>query len=310
MSSPRLAITLRGVSKQFLSGAWGVRDLSLSLADGHCIALVGANGAGKTTALHLMAGIIAPTSGEVEVTADGRRLPNDWLGWSSQRDTVDWLLTTYENVLFGAKLAGLRTRAARHAAQEAMALVGLTAPSDQTPDSLSGGELRRMQIARALAHRPKVILLDEPTSGLDPFGTDRVLTYLRERADAGALVVVSSHDLNVLGEYCTKVIHLRRGVLLAACDPTDYLRPLRAGHRLRFEYTGELDTDTLAQLERLDIRILSLSPLDVVLEDRAQAAEVRDILSSACRVVGERSDAGTFREAFLLRDGALPVGVQ
>lgn len=169
-----------------------LRDASIRLEAGHVHVLLGRNGAGKSTLMHALLGLLPPTSGTVEPASGAR------LGWCAQRLVIDWFLGVWDNVLLGARLRGLAGSAAREAAQDALDAVGLGEKAKLGPEELSGGEQQRLMVARTLAYAPNVYVLDEPFVGLDAVVREGLMGLLRERARAGAAILVSSHELSVL----------------------------------------------------------------------------------------------------------------
>lgn len=199
-----------GLTKVYPSGTRALDGASFELQGGRMTALIGPNGAGKSTTLNLLCGLIALTSGTVSMEPTGQRI-----GWCPQTNLVDWSLTVEENILLGARLIGLSRRQARTETARVMELLDLSKEAGKEAQEVSGGQLRRIQIGRALVGNPDVLVLDEPSSGLDPEGADTVYDYLADRAAAGALVLVSGHDLTVMGQHAHDVLLLEGGVVSA-----------------------------------------------------------------------------------------------
>ena len=181
---------------------YAVREVSLALAPGQVAVLMGRSGSGKTTLLHMLAGLLAPTEGKVRFgdqdlyALDDRRLSrlrNEKIGVVPQgRSAID-TLTVLENLLLPCEMYGGRAEEAQTRRWlEALSIAHL---ADARPAELSGGELRRMAIARALLQAPEVLLADEPTGDLDDENTERVLALLRDCArEDGKAVLIVSHD--------------------------------------------------------------------------------------------------------------------
>ena len=187
-----------GQANHFLA----VKHASLTLNPGEVLVLMGRSGSGKTTLLHMLAGLLTPTEGKVWLDAqdlyalsDGplSRLRGERLGVVPQgRSAVD-SLTVWENILLPGALRGERPREAE--ARRWMAALGVESLAQARPAELSGGELRRVAIARTLTQAPEVILADEPTGDLDDENTARVLDILRDAAKTeGRAVLIVSHD--------------------------------------------------------------------------------------------------------------------
>ena len=203
-----------------------VRPVSLTLRSGELTVLKGRSGSGKTTLLHMLAGLLNPSDGKVFLDETDlyaledqelSRLRNEKIGVIPQgRSAVD-TLTVYENILLPGLLYGgrLRTEAA-DCWMEALGIAGLR---DALPAELSGGELRRMAIARTLTADPEVILADEPTGDLDDENTEIVLNALREAAKAGKAVLVVSHEDDAEA-YADAVIHKDAGGFIGGDSKT------------------------------------------------------------------------------------------
>jgi heme exporter protein A len=194
-SSDGLLLEARGLRRSF--GRMQVlRDIDLTLAPGEALAVAGPNGAGKTTLLRLLAGLMRPTAGEIRVL--GRPLTRGdgqvrrALGLVSHQSLLYDDLTLRENLEFAARLYGLERPGESAAA--ALEAAGLAARADESPRRLSRGLTQRAAIARALLHRPRVLLLDEPFTALDAASADRLREELGRRlADGLGLVIVTHH---------------------------------------------------------------------------------------------------------------------
>ena len=181
---------------------FAVKGASLELRGGEVAVLMGRSGSGKTTLLHMLSGLLTPTEGKVWLGETDlyalndqalSRLRNQKLGVIPQgRSAID-TLTVLENILLPGQLAG--GAGDREAAERWMDALGISGLADARPAELSGGELRRMAIARALTRDPAVLMADEPTGDLDDENTTRVLTVLRDAAkEDGKAVFIVSHD--------------------------------------------------------------------------------------------------------------------
>ncbi len=218
------AVDLRNVSRRFRLGAeevWAVRDVTLTVAPGEFLALIGRSGSGKTTLLNTIAGLDRPTAGEVRI--DGERvdtmgeaqliaLRRQKLGFIFQSFGLLPLLSAQENVELPLRIAGVRRgRAAR--ARETLELVGLERRAHHRPYELSGGEQQRVAIARALVTRPTLVLADEPTGELDSATATAVFTLIRDVCrERGVSIITCTHDRLVM-ELASRVEELTDGRL-------------------------------------------------------------------------------------------------
>lgn len=196
-----------------------VRGVSLEIAAGEYVAIVGPSGSGKSTLLHLLGGIDTPTGGSVEVldTALDRlsdaqltRLRLTRIGFVFQRFHLLPVLTAGENVELPMAEAGVPRRVRRQRAQDLLTYVGLAHRVDHRATQLSGGEMQRVAIARALANHPAVILADEPTGELDAQTGRGILTLFQQLNADGVTLVVVTHDESLAAE-AGRVIHMLDG---------------------------------------------------------------------------------------------------
>ncbi|MCH9626366.1 MAG: Glutamine transport ATP-binding protein GlnQ [Chlamydiales bacterium] len=202
-----LALSLSNISKVYPKGKKALEDISFQLQYGQFVGLIGPNGAGKSTLLHIIAGVLEPTSGDVS-----RHImdPKD-LVWVSQHYCIDWYLSVLDNTRLGARLGGYSAKEAETVSRNSLISVGLEKEHAFSPDTLSMGQQRRLQIARALAQNAKVLLFDEPTTGLDAIASKKLMKELKFMANNQSLVVVSSHDLDLLEEVADQYIFLNEG---------------------------------------------------------------------------------------------------
>ena len=179
-----------------------VAEMDLCLSSGTVTAVMGRSGSGKSTLLHILGGLLPPVTGKVFVgttdlyalSEDARaELRSSSLGIVPQQLMSLRALTVRENVLLSALLYGREQGVSAHA-DALMERLGIAPLAHVYPSELSGGELRRMMIARALAGAPQILLLDEPTGDLDAENTQRVLELVRETADAGTAVLLVTHE--------------------------------------------------------------------------------------------------------------------
>jgi putative ABC transport system ATP-binding protein len=205
----RSILALKNVSRAYGSGAralHAVHDVSLELATGSFVTIVGASGSGKSTLLHLMGALDTPTEGEVLFADENLALMNDDQRTRVRRDRIGFVfqffnllptLTALENIELPAKLARRPRAETRRRAEDLLSRVGLTGRRDHLPDQLSGGEMQRVAIARGLMMRPVLLLADEPTGNLDSATGERILDLLQEMADESRTIVLVTHDPSV-----------------------------------------------------------------------------------------------------------------
>lgn len=213
-------LTLTDVSRSYARGAGrvdAVRRASVSVNAGELLALVGPSGSGKSTLLFVMAGWEAPDTGELSLhpalsATSVARLP--WWELAIVPQSLGLLdeLTVTENVILPARLGGRLTRSEREErATDLLARLDLDMLSERRPREVSLGEQQRAALARALLLRPMILIVDEPTTHQDRKRADRVFEELHRAAEAGAAIVVASHDTEIL-DHADRVLEIRDGV--------------------------------------------------------------------------------------------------
>ena len=209
--------------------------VSLEVRRGECWAIVGPNGAGKTTLLRLMAGLRKPHAGGLYLSGEpldlmSHRRRARKLTFVPQHTPTDLDLGVRDIVLMGRfphRSLGLFESAEDYRiADRAMALTETSSFADRPLATLSGGEAQRVHVAAALAQEPELLLLDEPTASLDLEHQLAIFRVLRDRAQHdGLAVVVVTHDVNLAGQFCSHVLLLDRGRVVASGSPADVLTP-------------------------------------------------------------------------------------
>ncbi len=195
-----------------------VQGLSFRVASGEILGLVGPNGAGKTTTLRSLAGILPITEGRVSVAGfDLRKEPllaKARLAFVPDEPSLFDYLTVEEHLQFTARLYRIADDADRRSA--VLQQFSLSAKRHALADELSRGMKQKLTLACALIHDPQLLLMDEPLTGLDPVGIRQVKNLLSRRAAAGAGIVLSSHQLPLIEELCTRLIFMHQGRIVAS----------------------------------------------------------------------------------------------
>ncbi len=231
-------LTLANVTRVHGAGAAQVnalRGVTLTAAPGELVAVMGPSGSGKSTLLNLAGGLDLPTSGDIVIegqslvglsVAARARLRRTAVGYVFQDFNLIPALTALENVALPRELDGVGTKQARRDALAALEEVGVAGAADRFPDDMSGGQQQRVAIARALVGERRLILADEPTGALDTATGEEILQLLRTRCDAGAAVVMVTHEPRHAA-WADRVVFLRDGLVVdesgRASGPEDLL---------------------------------------------------------------------------------------
>ncbi|MFC0205507.1 ABC transporter ATP-binding protein [Novosphingobium soli] len=200
-----------------------LHDISLRFTAGGLTAVIGPNGAGKSTMLDLAAGLLVPDAGtvrlgDIALATIGRKLLAQRRAYLPQRAGVEWPISVERVVALGLTPSlpafGVLPDRLVPAVEEALAACDLLALRDRPATALSGGELARTMLARAIVGDPELLIVDEPTAGLDPRHAIDAMRRLRARADAGRTVIVAIHDLDLALNHADNIVAIRDGRLL------------------------------------------------------------------------------------------------
>ncbi|MFZ1881974.1 MAG: ABC transporter ATP-binding protein [Gaiellaceae bacterium] len=219
-----LAIRLRGVVKRY-GAITAVNGLDLDVPPGTCVGLLGPNGAGKSTTMRLLTAQAIADEGELEVL--GFRLPGEskaaraQCGVVPQLDNLDVTLTVEQNLLVFAHLYRIGRAERPTAIERALEMANLVDRRDTRVDKLSGGMRRRLLIARALVHGPRLVLLDEPTVGLDPQVRQELWALIDALRAAGTTILMSTHYIEEAQRLADTVMIMSHGVAVAAGPPSE-----------------------------------------------------------------------------------------
>jgi ABC-2 type transport system ATP-binding protein len=277
--------------------------LSLTAPYGQITALVGPNGAGKTTLLLILASLLTPDQGHVRVagldpTRDAYSVRSQ-MGWMPDTFGVYDQLTVQEYLKFFADAYGLRKAEAGPRVHELLGLVRLAEYGRQPVHVLSRGQKQRLALARALVHRPSVLLLDEPASGLDPRSRVELRDVLRGLASEGVAVLVSSHILTELEEISDRVVFVARGRTVAEYTTAELLSEARAPYRIRA--LGD-PVALMSALEARKVFPTAVEPSGVMLPELSQD-EAADLLAAlvaaSVRVVSFEPARSVLESAYL-----------
>ncbi|HKY34077.1 MAG TPA: ABC transporter ATP-binding protein [Candidatus Polarisedimenticolia bacterium] len=268
------AIRIQGLTRRFGSFT-AVDDVSFEVQPGEVFGLLGSNGAGKSTVIRMLCGLMRPTAGEARVLGvDVAARPEEvkrGLGYMTQRFSLYEDLTVRQNLTFFGGVYGLRGPALRERAGWAVAMAGLEGREDALARGLPGGWRQRLALACSVLHRPRLLLLDEPTGGVDPISRRRFWELIERMAAEGVTILVTTHSLDE-AEHCGRIALMHAGRVVALGSVAE-LKEVFAG-RAVLEVSCPRWLEAMRRLETLE-GVGEVSPfgdrLHVVVADPGRA---------------------------------------
>jgi len=275
-------IHIKGLTKKF-DDRTAVDDLSLDIDKGEVFGLLGPNGAGKTTTIRMLTMLTKPTAGTIRIDGcdHGDQCIKAVIGVVPQHFNLDIELTAWENLELHGRLHHMPVEVRRRRIAQLLEYVELSERASEMVQKFSGGMKRRLMIARALLHRPKVLFLDEPTVGLDPQVRRRLWELIRHLKDEGLTVLLTTHYIEEAESLCQRVAILEKGKLIALDTPAALCQRLGAyvvewdepeGFKTRFfadrtrasEFAATLTTTTTLRQTNLEDAFVELTGRKVV----------------------------------------------
>jgi len=298
-------IELTNLRKEF-DDLVAVENLTLSISNGEIYGLIGPNGAGKTTTIRMMCGLLEPTQGKVrvagiDVVGEPERA-RQYIGYLSDFFSVYEDLKVWEYLDYFAHAYKMPESEIPARVSGVIAQAGLEVKRDGMIRGLSRGMKQRLGIARAMIHRPKVLVLDEPASGLDPKARIELRNLLRSARDEGATILISSHILTELEGFCTSIGVMEKGRLVRSGRLEEVmLAPTRT---VRLQWLGEGRAQVEASLRELaTVSELKLRENDGEFffsgSDDELAKALTDLITSGVRILSFREVKQTVEEMYM-----------
>jgi ABC-2 type transport system ATP-binding protein len=312
MQAPPLVIDTHRLRRTF-GATVAVDGLDLQVHRGEIVGMLGHNGAGKTTAVRLLNGVLSPSAGTATVLGldpwrDGVRLRRR-TGVATETPAVDDRLSGREGLTAYARLYGVPETAVARRVEAVLHDFDLAAAGDDRVGSYSRGMKQRLALARTLLHEPELLFLDEPTAGLDPVAARALDDRVRSLRRGGATILLCTHNLVQAQALCDRVVVLERGRAVAVGTPQELAADLAGGHRVT------LEVDAAAGRGAVEALLAGISQVrEVVVEPQAGdpsllvrfVAGERDAVAEAiarlvqggCRVYGATRDAATLEDVY------------
>ena len=234
-----------------------VEDVDLYLDQGESVGLLGPNGAGKSTTISMISSLLKPTSGDVKL--DGKSVINDpselrkVLGVVPQEIALYQELTAYENLKFFGRIYRVPKNELESRIQKTLEMVGLHDRQKEAIKTFSGGMKRRVNIATALLHNPKILILDEPTVGIDPQSRNYILEMIRQlNEQRGTTILYTSHYMEEVEQLCDRVYIMDHGKVIASGSQSELLSILSNENTIKVQF-NQMSDDFLQAIQDIDV---------------------------------------------------------
>jgi ABC-2 type transport system ATP-binding protein len=214
-----MALQITDLVKRYPTGTEALKGVSLEIEEGQFFGLLGPNGAGKSTLIHCTTGLAQPTSGSIKVfghdAVDNYEQARLAVGLAPQDLNLDWFLTVEESLDYHAGYFGMPKKDRRERSKELLEIFSLTGKRNERTRTLSGGMKRRLILARALMHRPRLLILDEPTAGVDVELRLELWHYVQRINQEGTTILLTTHYLEEAEQLCDHVAFINHGEIVA-----------------------------------------------------------------------------------------------
>jgi ABC-2 type transport system ATP-binding protein len=280
-----------------------LKGISLTVAEGEFFALLGPNGAGKSTLISIMAGLVLKTSGTVEICGvsidEDRDKAKSFIGIVPQEFNFNWFETVQDIILNQAGYYGIPRREALPKAKELIENLGLADKSDMQAMKLSGGMKRRLMIARALIHEPRVLLLDEPTAGVDVELRRGMHDFLRKLNEAGTTIVLTTHYLEEAEQLCREVAIINHGQIIKEGSVKSLLSNVNSV-TLLLDTTEPVTQATLQLAREYPITRVDETTLELKLAPGETANDaIRKLTAIGVQIANIRNNGSRLEEVFV-----------
>ena len=290
--------------------------VDLDISKGEILGLIGPNGAGKTTLIHSLSGIINIDSGEIRVFGKSHRDNmldiKKQIGLVTQDIAIIWDLTARENLEFFGGIYGLKGEELKRRVDEALETVGLTEHSKKLPTKFSGGMQRRLNIACALVHKPKLLILDEPTVGIDPQSRKHIIDTVKGLNKQGTTIIYTTHYIEEVQSIASRVVIMDQGHVIIEGTVEELVEKIQHEEKIKIEVVDP-DDELIQKLRKIDgVKQVSKEGKQIIIISSIGSGALDSALSIAKGYGGVRSvnaDKPNLEDVFLtltgktLRDG-------
>ncbi|MCL2547298.1 MAG: ABC transporter ATP-binding protein [Oscillospiraceae bacterium] len=284
--------------------------LNLDVAEGEILGLLGPNGAGKTTAIRVLCGLVDADAGEVQVFGQRQSVrnlsPRHDIGLVTQEITVFKDLSAIENLRYFGGLYGLRGAELDTNVKEMLEFVGLTERAKKRPGTFSGGMQRRLNIACALVHKPKLVIMDEPTVGIDPQSRNHILESVKKIAQNGTTVVYTSHYMEEVQAICNRIAIMDAGRVIAEGSIDELMNRIQYEDRVRLHAATPSDSLTEELRAISGVKSVTVNDGHYLIISGAGSGNINRIMTVAQRhtsILSVSEDKPSLEDVFLTLTG-------
>ncbi len=284
-----------------------VAGISFSIQKGEIIGLLGPNGAGKSTTINILATVLSPDNGEVQILGydlfrEAKSIKKE-VGIVPQDIAIFEEITAEQNVRFFASLYGFKNDELKTLVQEALELVGLFDKKNDKPKTFSDGMKRRLNIACAIAHRPKLIIMDEPTVGIDPQSRNHILDSIKVLRQNGATIIYSTHYMEEVEAISDRIMIMNEGRIIAEDTKEKLIQNIENEITYTFEVdnSNQLDKNQISQIH--GVTHVQLTEKDLIITSEKAKDTLNNIVSflldNGCSFEKMTSKEASLETAFL-----------
>ncbi|MBE6927017.1 MAG: ABC transporter ATP-binding protein [Ruminococcaceae bacterium] len=304
-----MIIEIKNLVKRYKDN-YAVNGVDLSIEEGEIFGLLGPNGAGKSTTLNALIGLITCTEGSIEIfgkkfTGAEREIRRE-IGYVPQDLAFFEELSALDNVTYWGKLYGLRGKELKESVKEALERTGLWDRRKEQAKKYSGGMKRRLNIACAIVHHPKILLMDEPTVGVDPQSRNSILDSIRELNQGGTTVIYTSHYMEEIEAICSKVAIMDFGKIIALGTVEELIASSATTVRMSLHFR---DPEKALQMLREHKAVISCErregALDLTLKqgDWSFSSLVTELSAAGHEIIGAEIEKASLESVFLKLTG-------
>jgi ABC-2 type transport system ATP-binding protein len=294
------ALSLRSIVKQYKNGFQALKGLDLDVEEGDFFALLGPNGAGKSTTIGIITTLVTKTSGTARIFGHDidrePQLAKTFIGLVPQEFNFNVFEPVIEIVVNQGGYYGIPRKEAYERAEELLKLLQLWDKRHDMARTLSGGMKRRLMIARALIHQPRLLILDEPTAGVDIEVRRSMWTFLRELNDAGTTIILTTHYLEEAEQLCRNIAIIDKGELI---ENTSMKHLISQIDRETFILDIDQTLNTPPEISALAVRLIDESTLEVEVQKAAINQVFIDLQRQGIQVLSMRNKANRLEELFV-----------